>query len=72
MVTKWSKALVLLLHKEKLGLLEGLVLDVLEEWLRTALPNVKQTQVINQQNATSMWLKRYRILRFRGYFCGFF
>jgi hypothetical protein len=34
MDTKWSRALALLLHKEKLGLLEGLVLKVLEEWLR--------------------------------------
>jgi hypothetical protein len=33
MDTKWSRALVLLLHKEKLGLLEGLVLEVLEERL---------------------------------------
>jgi hypothetical protein len=33
MGTKWSRALALLLHKEKLGLLEGLVLKVLEEWL---------------------------------------
>jgi hypothetical protein len=31
--TKWSRALALLLHKEKLGLLEGLVLEVLEDWL---------------------------------------
>jgi hypothetical protein len=30
---KWSRALALLLHKEKLGLLEGLVLEVLEERL---------------------------------------
>jgi hypothetical protein len=30
---KWSRALALLLHKEELGLLEGLVLEVLEEWL---------------------------------------
>jgi hypothetical protein len=29
----WSRALVLLLHKEELGLLEGLVLEVLEERL---------------------------------------
>jgi hypothetical protein len=28
---KWSRALALLLRKEKLGLLEGLVLKVLEE-----------------------------------------
>jgi hypothetical protein len=34
MGTKWSRALALLLHKEKLGLLEGLVLEVLKEWLR--------------------------------------
>jgi hypothetical protein len=31
---KWSRALALLLHKEKLGLLEGLLLEVLEERLR--------------------------------------
>jgi hypothetical protein len=30
---KWSRALALLLCKEKLGLLESLVLEVLEEWL---------------------------------------
>jgi hypothetical protein len=34
MGAKWSRALALLLCKEKLGLLEGLVLEVLEEWLR--------------------------------------
>jgi hypothetical protein len=34
MGTKWSRALALLLHKEELGLLESLVLEVLEEWLR--------------------------------------
>jgi hypothetical protein len=33
MGVKWSRAHALLLHKEKLGLLEGLVLKVLEEWL---------------------------------------
>jgi hypothetical protein len=33
MGTKWSRALALLLCKEKLGLLEALVLDVLEERL---------------------------------------
>jgi hypothetical protein len=33
MGTKWSRALALLLYKEKLGLLEGLVLEVLEERL---------------------------------------
>jgi hypothetical protein len=34
MDTKCSRELALLLHKEKLGLLEGLVLEVLEERLR--------------------------------------
>jgi hypothetical protein len=31
---KWSRALALLLRKGERGLLEGLVLEVLEEWLR--------------------------------------
>jgi hypothetical protein len=34
MGVKWSRALVLLLHKENPGRLEGLVLEVLKEWLR--------------------------------------
>jgi hypothetical protein len=34
MSAKWSRALALLLHKEERGLLEGLVLKVLEERLR--------------------------------------
>jgi hypothetical protein len=34
MGAKWSKALALLLRKEKRGLLEVLILEVLEEWLR--------------------------------------
>jgi hypothetical protein len=34
MSAKWSRALALSLCKEKLGLLEGLALEVLEEWLR--------------------------------------
>jgi hypothetical protein len=34
MGTKWSWVLALLLHKEERGLLEGLVLEVLEEQLR--------------------------------------
>jgi hypothetical protein len=34
MGTKWSRALALLLHKEERGLLEGLVLEVLEERLQ--------------------------------------
>jgi hypothetical protein len=33
MGAKWSRAFALLLHKEKLGLLEGLVLEVLKERL---------------------------------------
>jgi hypothetical protein len=34
MCAKWSRALALLLCKEEWGLLEGLVLEVLEERLR--------------------------------------
>ena len=34
MGAKWSRALALLLDKEERGLLEGLVLEVLEERLR--------------------------------------
>jgi hypothetical protein len=34
MGVKWSSALALLLRKGERGLLEGLVLEVLEEWLR--------------------------------------
>jgi hypothetical protein len=37
MGTKWSRALALLLRKEKLGLLKGLVLEVLEERLRHSI-----------------------------------
>jgi hypothetical protein len=48
MGAKWSRALSLLLCKEERGLLEGLVVEVLEERSGTALPNVKQTQAINQ------------------------
>jgi hypothetical protein len=33
MGAKWSRALALLFRKEKLGLLKGLVLEVLKEWL---------------------------------------
>jgi hypothetical protein len=39
MGAKWSRALALLLCKEKLRLLEGLVLEVLEAG--TALPSTK-------------------------------
>jgi hypothetical protein len=31
------KGKLLLLHKEKVGLLDGLVLEVLEEWLRHSI-----------------------------------
>jgi hypothetical protein len=34
MGAKWSRALALLFRKEKLGLLEVLVLEVLDEWLQ--------------------------------------
>jgi hypothetical protein len=34
MGAKWSRALAFLLRKEELGLLEGLVLEILEERLR--------------------------------------
>jgi hypothetical protein len=33
MGANWSRSLALLLCKENLGLLEGLVLEVLKEWL---------------------------------------
>jgi hypothetical protein len=47
MGAKWSRALALLLRKEKLGLFKGLVLEVFEERLRIVLPNTKKTQAIN-------------------------
>jgi hypothetical protein len=37
MGTKWSRALALLLCKEERGLLEGLVLEVVEERLRYSI-----------------------------------
>jgi hypothetical protein len=37
MGAKWSRALALLLCNEERGLLEGLVLEVLEEWLRYSI-----------------------------------
>jgi hypothetical protein len=37
MGAKWSRALALPLRKEKLGLLKGLVLEVLEERLRHSI-----------------------------------
>jgi hypothetical protein len=41
MGVKWSRALAFLLCKEEWGLLEGLVLEVLEEWLWYNITNVK-------------------------------
>jgi hypothetical protein len=41
MGAKWSRAHALLLCKEERGILESLVLEVLKERLRTALPNTK-------------------------------
>jgi hypothetical protein len=32
MGAKWSRALALLIHEEKLGLLESLILKVLKDW----------------------------------------
>jgi hypothetical protein len=43
-----------LIHEEKLGLLERLVPKVHENGFGTMFPIVKQTQTINQQNATNM------------------
>jgi hypothetical protein len=37
MGAKWSRALALLLHKEERGLLEGLVLEVHKERLRSSV-----------------------------------
>jgi hypothetical protein len=37
MGAKWSRALALLICKEELGLLKGLVLEVLEERLRYSI-----------------------------------
>jgi hypothetical protein len=48
MGAKWSRALALLLHKEKLGLLEGLAWKSSKNGSGTVLPNMKQTQAINQ------------------------
>jgi hypothetical protein len=41
MGAKWSRAVALLLRKEERGLLERLVLEVLEERLRHNVPTVK-------------------------------
>ncbi len=54
MGTKWSRALALLLRKEELGLLEGLVLEVLEERLRHNV-SYREVNTYNQSiNATNM------------------
>jgi hypothetical protein len=47
MGAKWSRALALLLCNEKLGLLEGLVLEVLEEWLRHSVTK-REANISNQ------------------------
>jgi hypothetical protein len=47
MCTKWSRALALLLRKEKLGLVESLVVEVLEEWLWHSI-TLCEANTINQ------------------------
>jgi hypothetical protein len=42
MGAKWTRALALLLRKEKLGLLEGWVLEDLEEWLRHSVTQCEE------------------------------
>jgi hypothetical protein len=44
----------LLIREEQLGLLESLVLEVIEKWFHAMLPIVKQTHAINQSNAIDM------------------
>jgi hypothetical protein len=56
MGSKWSRALVLLLHKENWDSSKAWSWKSSKNGSDTALPNVKQTQVINQQNATNMYL----------------
>jgi hypothetical protein len=53
MGTKWSRALALLLCKEEQGLLEGLVLEVLEERRRH---NITYCEV-NTSNQSIKWNK---------------
>jgi hypothetical protein len=43
-----------LIREEQLGLLESLVLEVIEKWFHAMLPIVKQTHAINQSNAIDM------------------
>jgi hypothetical protein len=47
MGAKWSRALALLLRKEKLGLLEGLVLEVLKEQLQHSITK-RESNTSNQ------------------------
>jgi hypothetical protein len=44
----------LLIHDEKLGLLESLVLKVLEKWFRHNVSYREGNTAINQENATNM------------------
>jgi hypothetical protein len=54
MGTKWSRALALLLHKGEWGLLESLVLEVLEERLRHNITYRELTTSNQSINATNM------------------
>jgi hypothetical protein len=54
MVTKWSRALALLLRKEGRGILKSLVLGVLEEWLRHNVTYREVTTSNQSINATNM------------------
>jgi hypothetical protein len=54
MVAKWSRALALLLHKEGWGILQSLVLEVLEERLRHNVTYHEVTTSNQSINATNM------------------